>query len=169
MMKVPSIACVMVFSAASLTYAQEPADAEETQYRNSLALFVGALSNVETDETGPAIGVDYTREVRERLAIVALAEWANAGEREAAFGGGVEVKPGGNVKLVFAPGVILERTDEEDGSSSRETLFVFRTGFGYELEVSGVPLVPTINFDIVDSDDGVELHLVYGLSVEIPF
>lgn len=153
----------------SVAGAQESAESEEGEPKNVVGLFAGALSNLETDETGPAIGADYTREVHEKLGIVAMVEWASAGSREAAFGAGVAVEPGGGVKLVLAPGVIFEKTLEEEGSTERETLFVFRTGFGYKFEVSGVPLVPTINFDIVESEDGVDLHLVYGVSVEIPF
>ena len=165
----PRVAILLVLLSTTFAHAQEAGETEDARTKNVIGLFVGALSNLETNETGPAIGVDYTREVHEKLGIVASAEWASAGEREAAFGGGLEVKPGGGFKLVLADGIILERTDEEDGSSSREAEFVFRTGFGYELEVSGVPLVPTINFDIVNTEDGVDLHLVYGLSVEIPF
>jgi hypothetical protein len=36
-------------------------------------------------------------------------------------------------------------------------------------EVHHVPLTPTMYVDLVDSDDGVAVHLVYGLTIEIPF
>jgi hypothetical protein len=67
-----------------------------------------------------------------------------------------------------------DETSDEDGDSggsSRETLFFFRTGtgIGYELEVSNVPLTPTFYFDIVDSEDGVDVHLVYGIAISIRF
>lgn len=78
---------------------------------------------------------------------------------------------------MFAPGVIVEKSDDDEtsdedgdsGGSLRETLFFFRTGIGYELEVSNVPLTPTFYFDIVDSEDGVDVHLVYGIAISILF
>ncbi len=76
-------------------WAQEPAaEEEEAELKNEIGVFVGALSNLETDETGPGVGFDYTREASEKLGIVALAEWANAGDRDAMFGGGIVWKPG---------------------------------------------------------------------------
>ena len=58
--------------------------------------------------------------------------------------------------------------DTDSGSLSTETSFAFRTGIGYMFEVSNVPLVPILCFDIVDSDDGVDAHLVFGLTIDIP-
>ena len=161
----------------SWAQAQESGEGKEADKNNAISVFVGALSNLDTNETGAAVGVDYTREVSEKFGIVGLAEWANAGEREGAFGGGIEWKPGGGFKLLFAPGVIVEKSDDDEtsdedgdsGGSSRETLFFFRTGIGYELEVSNVPLTPTFYFDIVDSEDGVDVHLVYGIAISILF
>ena len=42
-------------------------------------------------------------------------------------------------------------------------------GIGYEFEVSNVPLTPTFYFDTVDSEDGVDVHLVYGMAISISF
>ncbi len=170
---------VMLTLGVSWLHAQESAGAEEeVEYKNDIGVFVGALSNLETKETGPGIGFDYTREVAEKIGIVGIVEWANAGEREAMIGVGLEWKPGGNIKLVFAPAVIIEKVEEdassEDGSdsdngSSSSAVFAFRTGIGYTFEVSHVPLTPIIYFDLVQSDDGVDAHLVYGLTISIPF
>ena len=172
------LTAVMLALGVQWVHAQEPVRAgEEAEPKNDVGVFVGALHNLETDETGPGIGFDYTRDFTEKLGVVGIAEWANAGEREAMFGGGLELKPGGAIKLIFAPTVILEPVDDDDssagdsdaGSFSRETSFAFRTGIGYMFEVSNVPLVPTLYFDVVDSDDGVDAHLVFGLTIDIPF
>lgn len=176
------LTAVVLSLGVSLAQAQEPAGAEEdAEPKNAIGVYVGALSNLETNETGPGVGFDYAREVGEKFGVVGIAEWANAGEREAMFAGGLEWKPGGNIKLVFAPGVVLTKVEEEDSdedssdddgdseSFSREALFAFRTGIGYMFEVSHVPLTPMIYFDIVQSDDGVDAHLVYGLTIDIPF
>ena len=178
MMKTYWLTAAMLTLGVSWAQAQEPAGAEEdAEPKNEIGVFVGALSNLETKETGPGVGFDYTREVRERLGVVGFVEWANAGEREAMLGGGIEWKPGGNIKLVFAPAVVLTKVEDEDSSDddsksesfSREAVFAFRTGIGYMFEVSHVPLTPMIYFDIVQSDDGVDAHLVYGLTIDIPF
>ncbi len=161
----------------SWAQAQESGLGEVAEKRNAISVFVGALSNLDTNETGAAVGVDYTREVSEKLGIVGLAEWANAGGREAAFGGGIEWKLGGGFKLLFAPGLIVEKTDDDEtsdedgdsGGSSRETLFFFRTGISYEFEVSNIPLTPKFYFDTVDSEVGVDVHLVYGMAISISF
>ena len=150
--------------ALTVSWAHAQEDAEEPEPKNDLGLFVGSLTNLEADESGPGIGLDYTREFTEKLGVVVLAEWANAGEREAMFGGGVEIKPGANIKLVFAPAVVIEKEDD-----STSGVFAFRTGIGYMFEVSHVPLTPIAYFDIVDSEDGVDAHFVIGLTVDIPF
>ena len=49
--------------------------------------------------------------------------------------------------------------------------FVARFGFGYEFEISRrVVLIPTVYFDILEgTQEGVALHLVYGVNVGFPF
>ena len=39
----------------------------ELEKRNEVAVFLGALSNLHANETGPSLGGDYTREVSETL------------------------------------------------------------------------------------------------------
>jgi len=82
----------------SWAQAQESGLGEVAEKKNAISVFVGALSNLDTNETGAAVGVDYTREVSEKLGIVGLAEWANAGGREAAFGGRNRVEAGRRVQ-----------------------------------------------------------------------
>jgi len=159
----------------SFTQGQEDAgrDAtgDEPEKKNDIGVFIGALSNLDTKETGISLGVDYTRKLTDRFAITAIAEYANAGEREALFGAGIEVEPGGSFKLIFAPGVVLDRSEEEGSAdeSSLETLFAFRSGVGYVFELPKVEITPMLYFDLVDEADGVVAHLVYGLSFVFPF
>jgi hypothetical protein len=161
-----AVAVTLATSGVSAVGAQERAGAaEEEETKNEIGIFVGALSNLDTDETGPGVGFDYTRELSETFGFGGLAEWANAGDREAMFAASFEWKPGARVKLVFAPGVVVGK--EADGS--RSSSFAFRTGVGRELEVHHVPLTPTIYFDFVNAEEGVDIHLVYGLTIGIPF
>ncbi len=39
----------------------------ELEKRNEIAVFLGAISNLHTNETGPSLGADHTREVSETL------------------------------------------------------------------------------------------------------
>lgn len=82
----------------SWAQAQESGEGKEADKKNAISVFVGALSNLGTNETGAAVGVDFTREVSEKLGIVGFAEWANAGEREGAFGGRNRVEAGRRVQ-----------------------------------------------------------------------
>lgn len=138
---------------------------EEPETKNDVGVFVGGLSNLETDETGPGVGLDYTRELSERFGVGALAEWARAAEREAMFGAALEWKPGAVVKLVLAPAIIVEKEEDD----SRSAVFAVRTGIGRTFMVNHVPLTPTLYVDWVDSEDGLQVHLVYGLTIDIPF
>ena len=72
---------------------------------------------------------------------------------------------GAGIKLVSAPAVVLEKEDDDSTSAT----FAFRTGFARGLEVNHVPLAPTIYVDLVDAEEGLRVHLVYGVTIEIPF
>ena len=83
-----------------------------------------------------------------------------AGEREALVAGGVVLRPGANIKVVIAPGVILEKEHEldnelhevetSDEGGSREVRFVGRLGVGYSIEVSSAVLTPIVYFDLLE-------------------
>jgi len=110
-----------------------------------------------------------------------LGEFATAGEREALVAGTLVVKAGDNFKFVVAPGVIIEKTEEEHGGdshdaetslegSSRETRFVTRVGVGYSFELRNVVLTPIAYFDLLEgSEDAVDAHLIFGVSIAFPF
>jgi len=91
------------------------------------------------------------------------------------------VKPGGNFKVLFAPGVIVEKNEDEPGNElpeagdsaeghSRQVRFVARLGVGYIFELSTVVLTPIVYFDLLEGvEDAVDAHFVYGLTVGFPF
>ncbi len=55
---------VRLLLSAGLASAQEAHEHEgETEHKNEIGIFAGALVNVAAEETGPSIGADYTREV----------------------------------------------------------------------------------------------------------
>ncbi len=57
---------LLVLLAAGLASGQHGSE-PELETRNEVALFLGALSNLPANETGPSLGADYTREVSETL------------------------------------------------------------------------------------------------------
>jgi hypothetical protein len=119
MKRSPRVIAAAVTLGVSALAAREAAGSEEeaAETKNEIGVFVGGISNLDTDETGPSVGFDHTREISERFGIGALAEWANAGEREAMFAATVDWKPGAGIKLVAAPGIVVEK--EEDDSRPR--------------------------------------------------
>ena len=157
-------------------HAEQQESEHELETRNEVALFLGALSNLHANETGPSVGADYVREVSETLGFGLMAKFARAGEREALVAASVVVRAVSNVKVVIAPGFIVEEPEEEPDDAehgietSREISFVARLGVAYGFESSRVTLAPTVYFDIVGSPDGgVTAHLVYGVSIGFPF
>ncbi len=139
-------------------------------------MFLGALSNLHANETGPSLGAEYIREVSETLGFGVMAELARAGEREALVAASVVIRPVSNVSVVIAPGFVVEKPEEEPDDdehsieTSREIAFVARLGVAYAFEWHRVTLAPTVYFDILGSPDGgVTAHLVYGVSIGFPF
>ena len=125
---------------------EESAHEAESEAKNELGVFTGVLSNLTANESGPSIGADFTRELTEVIGLLVLGEFAKAGEREALVAGGVVLRPGANIKVVIAPGVILEKEHElgnelhevesSDEGGSGEVRFVGRLGVGDSFEVS---------------------------------
>ncbi len=154
--------------------AQEAAEPEREKL-NGIGIFTGFLTNFEADTTGPSAGMDYTRDLSPRIGIGAIAEFATAGEREALFAASLVVRLGEAFKLVAAPGLVLEKEQELESSSeqhsSRQSRFVVRIGAGYGFEVSDdVELIPILYLDLIDGkEDSVDVHLVYGVTIDLKF
>ncbi len=159
-------------ASAAPAAAQEAAEPEREKL-NGIGIFTGFLMNFEADTTGPSAGMDYTRDLSPRIGIGAIAEFATAGEREALVAASLVVRLGEALKLVAAPGLILEQEQESSSEehSSRQTRFVVRIGAGYGFEVSdNVELVPILYLDLIEGkEDSVEVHLVYGVTVDLKF
>jgi len=152
--------------------AQEAAELKREKL-NGIGIFTGFLTNFEANTTGPSAGVDYTRDLSPRIGIGAIVEFATAGEREALVAASLVVRLGEALKLVAAPGLILEQELESSSEehSSRQTRFVVRIGAGYGFEVSdNVELIPILYLDLIEGkEDSVEVHLVYGVTVDLKF
>lgn len=172
----------------------DEAEHEEEEKKNELAVFAGALTNIDSNRTGPSGGVEYKRILSPKISIGGMVEYGDAGEREGLFAVPITYSPTEKIKVVFAPGYVLEESEQEinetrggeehggmeghdEPSLQAKTTrsFVARFGFGYEFEISKrVRLLPTLYFDILKGShqsvgEGVVLHLVYGLTIGFPF
>ena len=148
------IGALISFTTGVVGAQEHEVHAHEPEKKNEIGIFAGLLSNLEAKQTGPSIGADYTRELTHVIGIGVMGEFAKAGEREALVAGTFVLKAGENFKVVFAPGVILEKHEEghsEESShgetsseaTSREVRFVARIGAGHSYELSGTVLTPS--------------------------
>jgi hypothetical protein len=163
------IAC-SVLLAATLT-GQEHGDRGEEraheEHANHAGLFVGAASHLHTDETGIAVGLEYSRRLTHRVYLDVFAEYASSKlERDLIFGIPLEVVPVGGLALWAGPGIeVLSVEEEETGTEKNETGFLLRVGAGYYLPLGRLTLRPTFNADYA----GGHWTLVYGAALGVPF
>ena len=116
-----SLFCAWISLAPLAVGAQETeVHDHEPEKKNEVGLFAGGLTNLEAKETGPSIGAEYIRELTHIIGIGVMGEFAKAGEREALVAGTLVVKAGDNFKVVLAPGVIIEKKEEEHGGDSHD-------------------------------------------------
>ena len=164
----------LFLTSTGVATAQEESELE-TEKLNGIGIFTGFITNFEADSTGPSAGMDYTRDLSPRIGVGVIAEFATAGEREALFAASLVVRLGEALKLVAAPGLVLEQEQELESSSeehsSRQFRFVVRIGAGYGFEVSdNVELIPILYLDLIDGKEGsVDVHLVYGVTIDLNF
>ncbi len=142
----------------------------ESHGRHHAALFLGATTDFEEEETDFSLGADYEFRVLPQLGIGLLGEVTFAEEEVFIVGAPILFHPNARIVLGVAPG--LEIVDEmsgehegiapegEEAETETETTFLLRLIGGYELELSSFTLTPTVSLDLVDGD----ASLVYGIS-----
>ena len=122
---------------------------EEKEYRKGIALFGG--NTQDGSENGASIGLEYLYRISPHFSIGGLGEYAGGDFDSWVIGIPLYVRPYAGLYFRLAPGLEFEDS---------ETDFLFRTGLGYEFELSpGWLLAPDFNVDFVDG----ETKLVYGL------
>jgi hypothetical protein len=154
--------------------AEDTHEEEEHHFDNAVAVFVGGATHLgsegHSNETGPAIGVEYARRVADRLKIGVLAEYAFTDvERDYIFALPLLVHIAKGFVLVAAPGVefasIEEVGHEEEGSEEQETEFFMRFGAIYEFEFNHWAVGPQVHADLVNG----HWVVVYGMGFGIGF
>jgi hypothetical protein len=166
---------------AQETHEAQGHEEHEAHKSNDIGVFAGGLTNLDKDESGPSLGVDYTRRLTPKIGIGVIYEYASTRlERENLIAGALVIEPGHNLKLTFAPGVVgvTEKEEEEHHGeddhheppacceSTTSVIFVGRLGITYLFEFSRVSIGPAFFVDLIGNG---EVHLVYGVSIGFPF
>lgn len=147
--------CIFILAAlTSIAVAEESepkAHEKEDELRNHISLFGG--NTQDGSENGASIGLGYEYRLNPLLALGFLGEYAGGDFNSWMIGVQALIFPHAGWFFRLAPG--LEYEDSESN-------FLFRTGLGYEFELSSRwSLAPEFNVDFVDGDT----KMVYGLSL----
>ena len=148
--------------------AQE-ADAEKVEYKNSVELFVGGVTETDESATGPGVGLEYNRRLSSRWSIGVEAIELSTNDVSRSW---LVVVPAyfhltDGLSLKAGPGLEGSKDKPEDGGESESTTeFVVRLGAGYEFELGRrFTVSPEVNADLI----GGNVTWVYGLSFGLGF
>jgi hypothetical protein len=147
----------------------ETSNASHAEHRHHIAAVVAATSNLDAKHTDLTLGGDYQYRLTSRWAIGGFGEAIFAEHTESLVGAPLWIYLSRSFWLRTGPGV--EFAKESDGSHSRSSSeeghqktvakFLFRVGAGYNFELSGMTIAPTLDFDFVRSANA----LVWGVSI----
>lgn len=167
-LRVPALLLVLVCCFAPPVTAQEVGE-EESEYRNAVELFVGAVTETEESATGIGVGLEYQRHLSSRwsLGIEAIEISTTEVSRGFLVVVPVYLNPVGGLGLKAGPGIEGSKEEAEDGGESESsTRFAMRFGAGWEFELGKrFTLTPEVNMDVI----GGSLTWVYGLSFGVEF
>ena len=142
---------------------------EKKEHRNSIELFLGAVTETDENATGPAIGIEYQRHLSDRwsLGVEALELSTNDVSRDWVVVVPAYYRLVGGFGVKAGVGLEGSKSKPEGSSASEaETQFLVRFGAGWELELGRrFSLTPEINVDLV----GGAVSLVYGVSLGLGF
>ena len=151
---------LLVLSLTSPVLAQESAEqlasesAEESEYRNSVEIFLGAATEASSGATAFALGLGYLREISGDLRVAFVLEFADSDvSREALILVPFYVNLTGGLLLGMGPGI--ERLQEigEDGEEETTVLLAVRFSAAWEFEIGGRFIIaPEINMDVADGN-----------------
>jgi len=123
--------------------------------RNHLSLFIGN-TDIEREEQGFTVGLDYEYRVNELLGLGTVVEYAAGGIDAWSLLTVADVHIYQGLVLQVGPGV---------EKSSEETVFIARVGVLYEFERRGLTISPQIHYDLhAGAGNGWVLGLAFGKS-----
>jgi hypothetical protein len=150
------IVLITLNSAALSDELEATSDSATIENRNKIILFGGVTQ--DGGEVGASIGLEYEYRINPLFGIGAFGEYAGGDFDTWVFGIPGFIHPYAGWFIRLAPGL------EFEGS---ETLYLFRTGVGYEFELSPRwGLAPEFNVDLLE---GGKTEFVYGLSLSYGF
>jgi hypothetical protein len=158
------VGCLVVLGAlySPALPAQEETHESGQEHRNAVVLFLGGVTRPDPDGgpgvTGTAVGMEYSRRLRERLSIATGFEWAfNDAGREFVLAAPLFLHVTETLFVLAGPGLESFR-EEVGGELEREFEFLARVGAGYDIEVGRWRIVPQAHADLV----GGHWTYVYG-------
>lgn len=157
-MKKLIILILVVTGINGLIYAGEGTENEKS-HPNHLAVFIGATTNPEAEQTNFTLGIDYEYKVGEKTGIGVLGEAIFAEHKEIIIGIPLFYHLQ-KVKLFVAPG-ILSTTEEDDHETEKVVKGLVRIGTSFDIDVSGVSIAPTLSADFIDGN----ISLIYGIGI----
>ena len=162
-------------SQESVTADKDSDQGEEVESRNELALVLAGTYETQEEANYFTVGAEYEYRFHP------LAGWSGAVEYVTDVGSWVFVfpvvlHPAGGLKILAGPGLEhksrrrSESSEDDEDSGNAENLFLFRIGVNYAFEFGGwYSIVPALELDFVNEDDGVAKALVYGMNFGISF
>ena len=173
-----AIMCWLVLLLATPAFAQhsETTTHESHFHRNHIAAFVGGTSQVEKKGTSFSLGIDYIRKLPPsgRWGISVFVEAIFADRTEWLFGIPVYFQFYKNMWVRTGPGIEILQEEVEgeygDGGSALASThpttkskaeFLYRFGVGYEFQVGGLTVAPSLDLDFVRSTTA----LVWGINI----
>jgi hypothetical protein len=153
--KLPNIVrCVCPLIALVLTSAAYCSEGEESELKNTVEVFLGAITETDPTVTGPGIGLEYNRRLSQlwSIGIEGLEISTSDISRSWALIIPVYLHPVGGLSLKLAPG--WERSEIElPDSDETEHEFLIRAGIGWEFELGRHWLItPEANLDFSAGD-----------------
>ena len=135
---------------------------------NHFAVFAGASSLFEREETHITLGADYIRYFSPEcnFAVGIYAEAIFAHHTEWVLGTGLYYDLTEHLWIRSGPGIEIKQEDLECGCGTKSiTEFLFRVGTGYDIHIDMFIISPSIDVDFLRSTT----TLVWGLNFGISF
>ena len=124
---------------------------EHKQHANEIAGFLGLTH--ESNENGPAFGLEYERRISDKLGLGVLAEKTSGDINSWVYAVPITIHAE-EWKFTVAPGI-----EEKHGHTEN----LIRIGVGHEFEMSELKITPSLSVDFVDSETIYILGVSFGI------
>jgi hypothetical protein len=130
----------------------QPGDKEKPEWaeegRNEISIFLGVTESQDF-ERGFSVGIDYERRLSRLFGIGAVVEYTGSDLREGVGGITLSFHPWKELKIVAAPGVVLETAD-----GTEEALLRIGAEYGFGIG-KGWEIAPAVYYDFTSGDNAL--------------